>query len=487
MTTKQTQLVIPKKEAPLGRMLEQLLYAKSMTHVPNRQSHQEAFNQDFQSFYKPTDDMWQAPTGTMSNTNDLYELNFLCQRRLGICHKATAGVAKDAIFNWFDSKKIDTKNTLVKIPGLREWQKKVDFKNKWIELETHRRMYGLGFLVRFWKKNEDMSKPAPNLPVRHYQVIDPLYLAPLNTYETRYLDYDPDIWNFVGGNLRVKQIHKSRIRVLRGPHITGDYRGLSVIEPIKLSVLCYFNYLINLMKGVAKWGNTVVTMHTSSGMPTPTEATEWLQLVDQYRANAAFILGRDDKVDFANTNIGTGLYEIAELLKEDMASGLSIPLTVLLERTESGGIGGEGAKTAESRYLSTLSNIQENDTDDLIDEFNFNKFDMSGLDLHWNLALRRTTEQEHLEKSMDLQNQILEENLKLMKDQGKMQGMQMEMFEEYKDKWTPEQELEASEQIKDDFVQRSMAFSDFMRLQKMLSPPKSKPTYTQIVDGRKVV
>ena len=68
-----------------------------------------------------------------------------------------------------------------------------------------------------------------------------------------------------------------------------------------------------------------------------------------------------------------------------------------------------------------------------------------------------------------------------------MQDMQMEMFEQYKEEWTPEQELEASEQIKEDFVQRKLAFSDFMRLQQMLSSQKSKPTYTQIVEGRKGV
>lgn len=436
---------------------------------PRKVSNME-YSSDFNNFYNASDDISKS-TGTSlrGDVGSMQELNFLSQKRLGVGYHITEGVSEDSLFNWFQPKKVDTKNNRVKVPGLNKWTVDTNFKNQAIQWNTDRRRFGIGMLCKFWTNNDDMSKPAPRSPPRAFQVISPLYIAPVNLYETRFLTYDEDVWRFQGGHLRVQSIHKSRIEVIRGTPQADTYRGLSVLEPIYLPLICYYNAIIYVTRGLAKWGNSVPVIHSGSIVPTPEEYTKFLQLMQQFVMNGFFFLGRDDKLEYPTANVGTGLFQTLEIMKEEIASGTRIPLNKLFGRAESGGIGGEGALTAERTYLNILANEQTKISDDLIRIFKMAGFDFDGLELDWNLALQKTREQELVEERMELENSALKVNNKLQSAELKMLNSQQEMFEKFKPQLKPEEQMQHAEQIKEDFIYQNKKKQDFAKYMEMIS------------------
>lgn len=433
------------------------------------------FRDDFANFYGATEDiMASSGSGELGDSASLSELDFLSSKRIGVGNNITQGFSEDALFNWFDPKKIDSKNIIAKVPGFKKWVVDTDLKNQSIAWNTDKRKFGIAFLVKFWTSNDvdsgRISQPAPNKPPRRFQVISPLYLAPTNTFDTRMLDYDEEVWEFHGGNIRVSSIHKSRVEVLRGPPQTGSYRGLSVIEPIYLSLICYYNILINITRAVSKWGTVVPVMKSGTGTPTVDEYTEFLALMTEFVMNNFFMLGKDDQLEFNNTGIGAGIHEMAEVFKEDISSGSRIPLNELFGRTEAGGISGSGALTAERKYLNLFSNEQTKISDDFLRIFNQAGFDFEGKDLKWNLSLQKTSEQQLLEESMELQNEMMKQQLKMQKQENSMMKMQTDLFSENKDQFNAEQQLESAEQIKEDFANiKKRRYDDFKKLQQMIS------------------
>lgn len=436
-------------------------------------SYQEDFakyqQDDFANFYSATENiMSSSGTGTLEGNQSLQELYFLTTQRLGVGNNITQGFSEDALFNWFDPKKVDSKNSLVKIPGFKKWIRDTDFKNQSIQWNTDKRKFGIGFLVKFWSNNDNLSLPAPRGPPLRFQVLSPLYLAPIDTYRTRMLDYDEEMWTFMGGNLKVSQIHRSRVEVLRGPPQVGTFRGLSVIEPIYLALICYYNILINATKATAKWSSVVPVLHGSSVTPTTAEYTEFLSLMTEFVANNFFFLGKDDKLEFPTTNIGDGIYNLAELFKEDISAGTRIPLNELFGRTESGGISGTGNLTAERKYINLFATEQTKISDDFLRIFSSAGFDFEDKDLKWQLALQKTTEQQLLEEQQELNNTILKKQIKQMSQESKMLDAQQEMYEKYKDQLSPDQKLAHTEQIKEDFDYRNKKYQDFQVMNDMM-------------------
>jgi hypothetical protein len=150
----------------------------------------------------------------------------------------------------------------------------------------------------------------------------------------------------------------------------------------------------------------------------------WLDLMIEYQANYFYLIGKEDELEFKNAKLGQGMSEYIEFLKEDISAGLGIPLNFLFGRSVSGGIGGEGALTAERNYMQTIANVQKSISDDVLRIVSDCGFNVDGLRLSWNLALQKTSEQRKREKMMDLQNEILEEQLKQMRTQTEMQEQQ---------------------------------------------------------------
>jgi hypothetical protein len=374
------------------------------------------YRNDFAQFYGATENIYNsAGSGTLGTSQSLQELNFLSRQRMGVGNAITQGVSEDALFNWHDPKKIDSKHTLVTVPGLKKWEKDTNFKSQAIAWNTDKRIFGIGFLVKFWSsrdvRNGMISKPAPRTPPKKFQVLSPLYLAPVNTHDTRMLDYDEDVWLFQGGNLRVSSIHKSRVEVLRGPLQTGTYRGLSVIEPVYLSIICLYNILIYLTRGVSKYGSRIPVMKSGGPTPTPEEYTKFLALMTEYVMNNFFFIGKEDEIQFPATNLGAGMFEIAELFKEDICSGTRIPLNELFGRSEGAGISGAGVITAQQKYANGLANEQLKISDDLIRIYTQAGFDFEDKDLKWNVAIQKTPEQQLTEERMELENEMLKKQI----------------------------------------------------------------------------
>lgn len=449
----------------LGNILSQ---GKARSLKDKGVGHSE-YQDDFTNFYKATDSITASGgTGGQAAFQSLQELRFLAEKRLGVGYNITHGFAEDALFNWFRPKKVDLKSH-VTIPGFNKWVVESDFKNQSILWDAHKRIYGVGLLVKFWTNHDKLSTPPPKKPPRAFQVIAPTYLAPVNVHETRFIDYDEEVWEFMGGHLRVSQIHRDRIEVLRGEPQPDSWRGLSVLESNYLALVCYYNGMIYLTRALAKLGLSTPVIKASSITPTLEEYNGYLALMQAMQMNNFFILGRDDDLQYPPTNIAAGLGELIEILKEDISSGTRIPLNTLFGRSESGGVGGQGALTAERKYLNLLANEQTKISDDFIRIFNMSGFDFEGLELDWRLSLQKTTEQQLAEDNMELNNKILEQQLKMMKKENTMLKAQQELFDEHKDQFSAEQQMQTAEQIKEDFSLQKIRYEKFQQLQHLIS------------------
>ena len=466
-------------ETDQALMADKLNMAKAIMRAGSdptkRSNYTMNYNEDFSNFYKSTDDITGTASGTgnVGDYQNMMELRFMCEKRLGVGYNITHGFAETALFNWFGVKPVDSEKR-VPVNGLNKWIMDTDFKNQAILWDAHKRMYGMGLLVKFWKQNEDMRYPAPSTPPRKFSVISPIYLSANNTYETRYIDYDPEMWRFMGGNLKVKSIHPSRIEVIRGKPQQDTYRGLSVIEPIYLPLICYYNSLVYMTRGMGKWGNMTPVIKSGSVTPTPTEYTEFLALMQEFVMNGFFFLGKDDSLEYPTTNISQGLYQMIEIFKEEIAAGTDFPVNRIFGRIESGGIGSQGALTAERQYLNRIANEQVAISDDFLRIFIKSGFDFDGKELDWNLALQRTKDQQLNEEMMQVQLDMLKEQFKSMKLERQMLKQQKDLFEEYKDTFTPDQQITQAKQIEEDF-QRANAkyvrtYEEFVKLRAMLSP-----------------
>jgi uncharacterized protein (UPF0335 family) len=238
------------------------------------------------------------------------------------------------------------------------------------------------------------------------------------------LDYEQEEWEFTGGLINSQTIHRDRINVLTTRPVAGSWRGISVFEPIWLSLMCYFQAIIFLTKGIAKWGNAVPILKMGNSEVDDTAFENWLDLMIEYQANYFYLIGKDDELDFKNAKLGQGMSEYIEFLKEDISSGLGIPLNFLFGRSVSGGIGGEGALTAERNYMQTIANVQKQISDDVVAVVKSCGFDVEGLRPSWNLALQKTSEQEIREQMMQTQLEILKEQLEQMRNQTEIQEQQ---------------------------------------------------------------
>lgn len=407
---------------------------------------------DYANFHKPTDNIYESPTG--GSTDDrgrpsIQELFFMGSQRIGLGHRICFGTASDAIRNWFKFEDINTKKVVL-LPKIDAWIQKTDFKNQCIQWVSDARQYGVGFLVKYWGNNEDMAVAPPKSPPTKFGAISPLYLMPLNTYESNTLDFDEECWEFQGGvfGAKSKLIHRDRIEVLTFERIPGHWRGISQLEPIWLSLVCYYNAIIYSMKAVSKWGGMIPVMKSGHAVPTPKEYAARLEIMTEFVKNNFFILGRDDDLQFPSTNLGQGIAQIIEILKEDISSGTKIPLNQLFGRSVSGGIGGEGALTSERNYMNLLAGVQTSCEDDIwkiISDY----WDVSHVHPAWNLALQKTSEQRIREEGMVLQNEIMEENLKMLKHQNKMMKKQEQWLEENMDILSVEEEAEQLENVSD--------------------------------------
>lgn len=406
---------------------------------------QQKERRDYQEFYRASDDIY-AESGQTGNSNrpSWSDLEALANERCGFGWYLTKGLAGDVVRNGFEF--VNYEGRVVPKPQIYKWCVKSDFNNQLEELVRYERIYGTSFLLKYYSKNDNYKTPPPRKPPISFQAFPPTVLTPTNLTDTNMLDYDQEVWEFMGGTTNHVEIHKDRIHVLCTRPQPYDWQGLSIFEPIFLSASGYLNLVINGVKMMAKYGNVVTSFTMNEENPTIEMYQEYEELINSFKAAYTFILGKGEEINFQDTKISNGLAELAEFLKEDISSGSGVPLNQLFGRAVSGGIGGAGALTAERGKIQTISNIQHNIADDVWKIMRSCGWNVEGLLVRFRLDLQKTEMAKLEERNLELQNYILEEQLKQLQLNTMMQAQQMQMMMTNPEAFLPEQVTQAEGQ-----------------------------------------
>lgn len=395
------------------------------------------FQSDYANYMKPSDDLYSGTTtgGDYDGVFTLWDLQYLADRRLGVANNITWGAERNATRNWFQFAEPDNlkpfKNETTK--DVYKLMVKTDFKRQSYPWGAHERQFGVSYLFLDYGQQGDLSTPAPNKPPVRFEAISPLHLSPTNTFQTRGISWDPEVWEFNNGHLgtingKGVKLHKSRIKVMLTRPNANDWRGLSVMDPCALSMSCYLNAMVFLLRAFAKFGNMAAVWKTASEHPETYEILERMDLLEEFQMNGNFVVGKNDQIEFPNTRIAAGLYEAMEIYKEDIASSVQIPINHLFMRNVGGGLS-DGDLTAERTYLNTLANIQMDRTDDYLDIWHRWYPELEDKTLLWNIAIQRTRAQEINIEQMEIQTKILAEQLKQQRFASKQAKMNQEMME----------------------------------------------------------
>lgn len=370
-------------------------------------------------WYGPTDNFLDINGSTYNDRKikrrfTIDECYYWAYNLLGLPYRAAVILANDAVRNKMDYRDADgesakNRNQLIRFNRTTDLWNQVD---RWVEYNN---VYGLGFLVKYWGDGEQNFKEVPpNAPPTRFQAMSPRFIHPLRRYDTDLLDLDTRKWKFVGGVFKGQMIHPDRIEVLATRRLEGDWRGLSMFDPVKLPLLMYYNSLINVGRGLRKWGKIVPALKMADY--NINKYKKYIEIAKKYEANLIYLLEEDDDIDFLETKLGKGIQEPIEILRESLCSAWGIPLNQLLGRSVSGGIGGEGAVISKQDYAQTIGNLQKDITWNLRNVYIHAGFDMSDTFCHWNLAIQKTREQELKEEKLELENEMLKKKIEQMED-----------------------------------------------------------------------
>jgi hypothetical protein len=396
--------------------------------------------EDFGNHYNPSDDIFSTTqTGANSDARPaIQDMIALAEMRTGVAFKIANKFPSDATKNWFYFADMNRKE--IPMPKIEEWMKKLDLRNQWTEACKGDCKTGAGFLIKYWgnKKDKDgklipenMQEPPPkNIPPVAVQALSAQHMSPTNTFESRgRANFVEDMWEFNGGKLNAQFIHKDRVEVIITEPSSYDWRGLGKLEPCWLSLKSYFNCIIFLTKGFGKWGNTVPILKMGDSESNRNAFNNWLGLMQDFVMNGFYLIGKEDELDFVTTNLGAGMTEYIEVLKEDIAAGTSIPVAVLFSRTVTNALGNIGMLPHERIYMNELANYQLSITDNL-HRFIGKYWNLEGKQIIWNLAIQKSKEQRLNEDNMEYQNELLELQVKMAKIQYKTQKMQFDIMKE---------------------------------------------------------
>jgi len=433
---KSTQVKTPPKSTATEVRTPSALKQGVAYHLVKSMEHRKFVKRtDFVPYYKPSDDIYGSSTG-LDERPSLEDLSAITNTRVGCVFYATNGVSGDAMRNWHvfvdpdSQKEVRNKDTKAAL----DFASLSDLKNAAQQYLRYALGYGTSWLVKYWGiKNEikHMEDP-PKLgkPPRKFRAFSPRYMQPINVDKSNELNYEEDVWKFSGGELNYKYgIHQDRVDVLTLYPEEGSWRGLAIVEPVWIPLMGYFNSFIYLTKGLRHWGDAIPAMFTGDGLPEAGEITSVLDLMDEYQMNYKWALGKDDRLEFIQTKIGSGLKEAFEMYKEELSSAWRIPLNQLFGRSVGGGLMGAGALVSKEDYLQEISNKQMAMTDNIKKIYIDAGFKIESYDLLWNLAIKKTDEQRLKEEGMETQNKILTEQWRQAKAQTKLINMQVEAAE----------------------------------------------------------
>lgn len=371
---------------------------------------------DFASHFLPTDDVYGSSGSGGDDIPMLSHFQWLAERRLGIGWKVTWKASQDAVRNRF--KIADYQGEIQERDDIFDWMElpDVDFYNQLGYALYFERVYGIGFLMKYYTTNDrehqDFSTPAPkNKKPIALQAFPPTVMTPTDIYRTSYLDTDPQKWTMQGGVYNSQQIHPSRVEVIMTRRVPHRWRGLSVFEPIWIPLMSYFQAQIFLLRGFARLGNMIPFFAIDSTDDLESLYALYADLIDEMKMNGIFIGRKGDEMVFAHPDAAQGLDKQMEIWKEDIAAGVSMPVPILWGRVASAGLGGAAYLMAERYYWNEISNIQASISDDIIRIIKSAGFKWKKNRIDWNLSITKTDQQRLLDEGMEIQNEILKEDL----------------------------------------------------------------------------
>jgi hypothetical protein len=270
---------------------------------------------------------------------------------------------------------------------------------------------GRGILDSEYQKKEGAPKA--------FEAIPPSVASPLDIWDSKKLDKDPQKWTIRGGFYDPQEIHFSRVRVFMSRPVVNRWYGLSIFELIRESVIPYYQALIFLFRGFSKWGNMIVKYLIDSEKDLDELYDDHADLIEEMKMNCTFIGPKGTEIDFANTQLATGLRDMMEIWIEDISAGTGIPVPILMGRIVSSGLSGVGYLVAERYYWNTIKKIQKSFTDDVRYLLTMAGFDIKDLEIDWNLSITKTDQQMLIDEGLQLENELLKEQLiqsKIMTD-----------------------------------------------------------------------
>jgi hypothetical protein len=378
----------------------------------------EKKTEDF-DYFLPTDDaMANSGTGEdLSGSWSQYE--YLSEQRIGIGPKVTMFPAKDAILNGF--KFLDKKTgEEVKTPKIDKWVEDTDFLNEFAQAIYYERVYGISFLLMYFSE-DDKARGVLNTEIKKsegqpvaFEAHAPTILTPIDTYKSDKLNKNPQKWNLRGGYFNPQEIHYSRVRVLMSRPKTNRWYGLSIWEPIWDSSIPYYQALIFLLRGFAKWGNTIAKYIIPLDEDLEDLYTKYGDVIEEMKMNGTYIGPAGSDISFEPTQLGTGLREMMDIWIEDISSGTGIPVPILMGRVVASGLGNNGYAIMERYYWNMIQKIQRSFTDDVLAILKVAGFDTKDLKLDWNLSITKTDMQRLEEELMEREVRMADKELELM-------------------------------------------------------------------------
>ena len=383
----------------------------------------DMLRKDSQSFYTPLDDMYGTATGADTwydrGRIPVSHLMPLASKRLGVIYRACNGVAHDVLDNGFDFVKysdIDEALDPKKHDNIREilnWMGRLRFKQKLVETLDFDSRCGLGHLnvekyLKEPRSSATWQKKAPRTKPERFVTFSSYYMTPNNIYQTDRLDYDKQLWNFTGGLQGATNINHTRVHVLEMRREELGLRGIALAETCWVACMCYLNIQYYILKSLAQLGNVTIGVQVDQEYPTPATVSAYLTVLNQMKASGFYVLGRNTQfiVQNAISQLGGGINDFMEFLKEELSAAFIIPKNQFFGRSDGGGLNGAGAVVTKEDYLgsniSTKQLILTPETMDIL----INLCNFTGLDditIKFNIDLLKTKEQQLKEKMMEEQ------------------------------------------------------------------------------------
>jgi hypothetical protein len=351
--------------------------------------------------------------------------------RVGWARRATHGKAQAIYRNGYEfvPEDFDADTKPVEQKEIKKYFDEVDWFSWRIQHLFREKQTGLGIGVFIYpgEKKKDLQKEIDfskmtKRPDR-LKAYSAWHLTPSNMLQYELGDYDKSKWDFRGG-VDSTLFNHSRVTLLETKPEPFHMRGLAEIEPVWTPATCYFNTMIFVLKALAQVGVLSVGIQSPNAFPTKKEADAYVDLLNDFRANKFYLLGAGATLVTQNmaSQIGKGLNDYLEFLKEDISSCLVMPKNQLFGRAEGGGLDGAGALISKDDMLAEfMAEAQDMTSEELAFLRGPCKFEkhLEGLTLRWRLDLHKSEmerlQEEAMRIDMDMKRQMADQAEKQMK------------------------------------------------------------------------